>query len=187
MAEKVNQLRLISEFFTSTPQGASITDIASAQLLVSTLGTVHALANPLDTWQSIKGLFAFTGNRKGQLTPRLNENIFKAITATCAPGIATAVKEHVLQRSKQVKTGIRAQKGKRRFDGFGQTELASFAGTGTVKIVNLAELSPGSATLNATALDSYVNTYRLHRQTTQDLERGVQNMLKDMVNPVDNE
>jgi hypothetical protein len=187
MAEKITQLRLTSEFFTSTPKGVSIADIANAQMLVSTLGAVHALANPLDTWQSIKGIFAFAGNRKGQLTPRLNVYIFKAITATCAPGVAATVKEHILQRSKQVKAGIRAQKGKRRFDGFGQVELAAFAGTSMVKIVDLAALSPGCAALNATALDSYVNTYRLHRRTTQDLEHGVRSMLREMVNPVDNE
>jgi len=185
--EKINQLPLVTQFFADFPQDARVADIANAQMLVSTLGAVHALSNPLDAWQSIKGIFAFFGNRKGQLTPRLNEYIFKAIAATCAPGVAATVKEHVLQRSKQVKKGIRAQGGKKQFDGFGRAELALFVGTNTVKFQSLAEVNPLSVALNAAALDSHVQTYRIHRRNTTDMERGAKTMLTEMVNPTDDE
>jgi hypothetical protein len=186
--EKLNQLPLVGQFFSFAPNKASVTDLANAQLLIPTLAAVHTLSNPLSAWQSIKGVFAFLGNRKGQLTPRLNEYIFGAITASCVPAVATTVKDHVVQRSKRVKAGIRTKSGKKRFDEFGQGELASFAGMtaiGNLGVLDLAQVNPLSVALNSAALENYVKSYHLNRRNTADMEDSAKAILVDMVNPTD--
>jgi hypothetical protein len=186
--EKLNQLPLVSQFFSSTPNKASVTDIVNARLLISTLAAIHALSNPLSAWQSIKGFFAFLGNRKGQLTPRLNKYIFNAITASCVPPVATTVKDHVVRRSKQIKAGVRTMGGKKRFDEFGQGELASFASMtaiGNLGILDLAQVNPLSVALNSAALENHVESYRLNRRDTVDMEDAAKAMLDEMVNPTD--
>ncbi|KAH7356021.1 hypothetical protein BKA66DRAFT_256362 [Pyrenochaeta sp. MPI-SDFR-AT-0127] len=185
--EQLNQLSLITQFFAAAPQAAKVTEIANAQLLVSTLGAVHALANPLNFWQSFKGAFAFLGNRKGRLTPGLNEQIFSSITSICAGGISSSVKDHVLQRSKLVKNGIRGLRGKKRFEDYGWVELAAFAGTGPATVVDLTELCPSSVALDSTAVDSHVSTYHNDRKNTMDWEKDAKIMITSMVNPVDEE
>jgi len=189
-AEKLNQLPLVSQFFSSAPKSATVTDITNAQMLIATLAAVHALSNPLSSWQSIKGAFAFLGNRKGQLTPRLNEYIFRAITAGCVPAVAKTVKDHVLQRSKKIKTDIRSKSGKKkRFDEFGQGELASFAGMttaiGKLGVLDMAQVIPLSVALNSAALNSHVDGYHLHRRNTADMMHSAKALLDEMVNPAD--
>ena len=67
--EQLRQLPLLMQYFAAAPKSPVIDEITNAQPLVSALGAVHALANPLDAWQSFKGAFGFIGNRKGSLTP----------------------------------------------------------------------------------------------------------------------
>jgi hypothetical protein len=190
-AEKLKQLPLVTQFFAGALKNPSISDIGNAQMLVKTLGAVHALSNPLSVWQSVKGWFSFIGNRKGQLTPRLNEHIFKGITAACTPTVAASVKDHVLQRSKQVKTGIRAKKGKKSFEKFGEAELATYAGLtsdiGPLVVQDLMEVNPVSISMNSASLNGHLQTYDLHRKNTTNLESHAQKMLNTIVNPVDEE
>jgi hypothetical protein len=185
MSEKLTQLPLFTQFFAMAPKKAQIDDIAKAQLLVSTLGAIHAISNPIGPWQTIKGAFAFLGNRKGQLTPTVNERIYSAITGSCSVNMATTVKENILQRSKQVKTGIKATNGHKSFTAFGMQELAAFVHVQHVVMFDLTELKPLSVALNGAALQSSQQGYHVHRQTTLQMEDGANNMLSNMVNPVD--
>jgi hypothetical protein len=185
VSEKLAQLPLFTQFFAMAPKKAQVDDIAKAQLLVSTLGAIHAISNPIDFWQTIKGTFAFLGNRKGQLTPTVNERISAAITSSCSANVATTVKAHILQRSKQVKTGIQATKGHKSFTAFGSQELAAFARVQRVVMCDLTELKPLSVALNGAALQSTQQGYHVHRQTTMQMEDGARKMLSNMVNPVD--
>jgi hypothetical protein len=185
MSERLAQLPLFTQFFATAPKKAQVDDIAKAQLLVSTLGAIRAISNPIGLWQTIKGALAFVGNRKGQLTPTVNERIYAAITASCSANVATTVKEHILQRSKQVKTGILATKGHKSFTAFGTQELAAFVNVQPVVMFDLTELKPLSVALNTAALQSHQQGYHVHRQTTVQMEDGAKEMLRNMVNPVD--
>jgi hypothetical protein len=187
VAEKLDQLPLVSQFFSAV-KTVSVADIANAQPLVSTLAAVHALSNPLSRRQSIKGLFACFGNRKAQLTPRLNQYIFESITASCAPAVARTIKDHVAQRSVRIKAAIKAKRGKKRFYEFGQDELAAFAGMasiGTLAVLDLAQAVPRSIALNSAALHGHVESYKLHRLNTAGMEQSAKAMLASMVNPID--
>lgn len=184
-SEKLSQLPHVSQFFSAVKK-AGVTDMANAQLLISTLAAVHALSNPLSAWQSMKGIFACLGNRNGQLTPRLNQYIFESITASCAPTVAATVKDHVVQRSVRIKTAIKAKRGKKRFSEFGQGELASFAGMasiGALAVLDLAQAVPLSISLNSAALNTHVESYHFNRRNTADMEQSAKAMLVSMVNP----
>ncbi|KAF8855606.1 hypothetical protein BDZ45DRAFT_804902 [Acephala macrosclerotiorum] len=183
--DKLAQLHLFSQFFASAPKSAQITDIGKAQLLVSTLGTIHAIANPIGFWQSVKGAFAWVGNRKGQLTPAANAKILAAITASCSGDVAATVKSHMLQRSKQVKEGIKRGSGHKSFTNFGIGELTSFAGTKDVIVVDLTEVKAGSMALDGKALVGHQEGYRVQRQGTIKLEGVAKGVLRDIVNPVE--
>jgi hypothetical protein len=185
MSEKFTQLLLFTQFFAMIPKKAQIDDIAKAQLLVSTLGAIRAISNPIGFWQTIKGAFAFLGNRKGQLMPTVNERIYAAITDSCSADVANTVKEHIIHRSKQVKTGIQATKGHKSFTAFGTQELAAFVHVQPVVMFDLTELKPVSVALNSAALQSSQQGYHIHRQTTIQMEDGAKKMLSNMVNPVD--
>lgn len=163
-----------------------VSETATAQFLVSALGAVHALSNALSAWQGMKGAFAFLGNRKGRLTPQLNAYILDSISATCGTGVAGPVKDHVLQRSKQVKAGIKAVGGKKNFDGFGRAELAAFAGT-AFNYMDLTEVCAGSVALKQAQVDGMVRTHQMERKNTTDWETVAKNMLREMVNPVEEE
>jgi hypothetical protein len=167
------------------PRTAQVNDIAKAQLLVSTLGAIRAISNPIGFWQTIKGTFAFLGNRKGQLTPAANERIDAAITASCSAGVAPTLKEHIIQRSRQVKTGIQATNGHKSFTAFGMRELAAFVNVQHVDMYDLTELKPLSVALSSGELQRHEQVYHVHRQGTMQMEEGAKKMLKDMVNPVD--
>ena len=166
------------------PKTAQVDDIAKAQLLVSTLGAIRAIANPIGLWQTIKGVFAFLGNRKGQLTPTVNERISAAITGSCSANVANTVKRHVLQRSRQVKTGIQATNGHKSFTAFGTEELAAFVSVQRVIMFDLTELNPLSVALNGAALQSHQHGYHVHRRTTMEMEGEAKEILSTMVNPV---
>jgi hypothetical protein len=185
VSEKISQLPLFTQFIATAPKTAQVDDIAKAQLLVSTLGDIHAISNPIGLWQTIKGTFAFLGNRKGQLTPTANERIFAAITGSCSASVAATVKAHMLQRSKQVKTGIQTTNGPKSFTAFGTKELATFVNIQPVVMFNLTELKPLSVALNGAALQSHQQVYHVHRQSTMQIEVEAKKMLRAMVNPVD--
>jgi hypothetical protein len=131
------------------------------------------------------------GNRKGQLTPRLNEYISKSISASCSPAVEASVKDHVIQRSKQVKTAIKTSKGKKSFDRFGQAELATYSGLksdiGPLKIQDLTIWNPLSCFMNSASLNNHVGRYHMHRLNTTDLEGHAENLLSGIVNPPDEE
>jgi hypothetical protein len=167
------------------PKKAQIDDIAKAQLLISTLGAIRAISNPIGLWQATKGVFAFLSNRKGQLTPTVNKQIYAAITSSCSANVANTVKERILQRSKYVKTGIQATKGHKSFTAFGTWELAAFVNVQPVVMFDLTELKPVSVALNSAALQSSQEGYHIHRQTTMQMEDGAKQILNNMVNPVD--
>jgi len=185
VSEKLAQLPLFTQFFAMAPKNAQVDDIAKAQLLVSTLGVIRAISNPIGFWQTIKGTFAFLGNRKGQLTPTVNEQIYAAITGSCSANVATTVKEHILQRSRQVKTGIQATRGHKSFTAFGTQELTAFVNVQRVVMFDLTELKPLSVALNSAALQSHLQGYHVHQQTTMQMEDGAKKLLSTMVNPVD--
>jgi hypothetical protein len=183
--EKLAQLTLFSQFFAVAPKTTQVDEIGNAQLLVSILGAIHAIANPIGFWQSMKGAFAFMGNRKGQLTPAANQLIFAAITDSCSPSVAATVKEHLLQRSKQVKTGIKSVGGRKSFTAFGTTELKAFVHVERVVMFDLTELKPGSVSLNSAALQSHQQGYHVRRKDTGQMVENVKKVLEEHVNPVD--
>lgn len=183
-SEQLHQLTLLSQFFAAAPKAQQIQDTSAAQMLVSTLGAIHALSNPLSSWQSIKGTFAFLGNRKGRLTPQLNKHIMDIITTTCAASAAGPVKEHMLQRSKLVKTGIRKAGGKKNFEIFGRSELATHAGT-AFNFMDLTDIYTGSVALAQAQVNGLVSTYQVERKNTTDWEVLAKAQLVEMVNPVD--
>jgi hypothetical protein len=183
--EKLSQMPLTSLFFSMAEQQVRVVDIAQAQMLVSTLGAIHALANPLSFWQSMKSAFSFCGNRKGQLTSKLNERIFLAIEKACTPDLAISVKDHVLQRSKQVKDGIRIQGGPKNFIRFGQSELGAFASMTSVTVHDLTALQPVSTAMNSHQLGQHRSQYHVHRETTETLKTHAKTQIQEMVNVVD--
>jgi hypothetical protein len=185
VSEKISQLPLFSQFFAAAPKNEQVDDIGNAQLLVSTLGAIHAISNPIGFWQSIKRAFAFLGNRKGQLTPAANERIFAAITDSCSASVATAAKAHLLQRSKQVKAGIQTTKGPKSFTAFGTKELTAFVNVQKVLMFDLTELKPLSVALNSAALQSHQQGYYIHREDTKQIQEKVKKVLEEHVNPVD--
>jgi hypothetical protein len=156
-------------------------------MLVSTLGAIHAIANPIGFWQSVKGAFSFMGNRKGQLTPAANQRIFAAITDSCSAGVAAIVKEHLLQRSKQVKAGIQSISGPKSFTAFGTKELTAFVNVSKVVMFDLTELKPGSLVLNSAALQSHQQGYHVHKTNTGLMVDNVKKVIEEHVNPVDEE
>ncbi|ORY18621.1 hypothetical protein BCR34DRAFT_582903 [Clohesyomyces aquaticus] len=182
---QLDQLPQIRQFFAAAPGNAQINDIASAQPLISTLGAIHALSNPLSAWQSFKSIFGFLGNRKARLTPQLNSQIFASMASTCTPAVAGTAKSHLLQRSKQVKAGIRAKGGKKRYQDFGLTEVAAFAGTTGATVVELVDVFSGSVALDQKMLDAMCGTWQSECRNREAWEGGAKMMLKQMVNPVD--
>ncbi len=180
---------LTSLFFDAAPASPQITDIAKAQLLVQTLGAVHAASNPLSFWQSIKAAFAFCGNRKGQLTGKLNERIFLAVEKACSAEVAATVKEHVLSRSAQVKSGITKAQGSaggpKSYERFGKTELAAFVGVEAVEVCDLAALQPVSVAMNGVVLAGHQQTYAAQKQETEGLKWHAEMQIKEMVNAED--
>ena len=183
--EQLNQLPLVTQFFDAAPKTVVLTSLADSQPLIWTLGAVHALANPLSGWQSFKKVFAFLGNRKGRLTPALSQLILSSIKSICAEDVTGTVKKNLLERSKQVKSGIRGVGGMKRFQGFGMLELATFAGSGTFRIADLTELCPLSKALVSDAVDAHVRTYHTDRKNTMDWEKHAKETITSMVNPVD--
>lgn len=99
--------------------------------------------------------------------------------------MATTVKEHLLQRSKQVKTGIKSLPGPKSFTAFGTRELAAFVNVSTVVMLDLTELKPGSVALDSAALQSHQEGYHVHKSKTGVMVEDVKELLKDHVNPVD--
>jgi hypothetical protein len=125
------------------------------------------------------------GNRKGQLTPAANERIFVAITDSCSASVAITVKEHILQRSKQVKTGIKSMSGPKSFTAFGSKELAAFINVQKVVMFDLTELKPGSVALKTAALQSHQQGYYTKKTDTGLMVENVKKVLEEHVNPVD--
>lgn len=185
--EKVNQLPLFTQFFDAAPTNAQVDNIGRAHLLISTLGTIHAISNPIGFWQNVKSAFAFLGNRKGQLTPTLNESIFAAITGSCSPNVVATVNAGMLQRSKQVNTGIQATAGPKSFTNFGTKELPAIFSGPPVELSDLIELKPISVSLSGAEFQNHHNTYHLHRRGTEHITANAKNILNTMVNPVDGE
>ena len=189
--EKLSQLPLTSLFFSLVPQIPQVTNAAHAQLLASALGAVHALANPLSAWQSLKAAFSCCGNRKAQLTAKLNEQIQLAIDRTCAPDVAGAVQQAITQRSGQVKAGINASVGNgktgghKNFDRFGQAELAGFASVSGVMVHDLTTLKPVSTSMKKSELDNHRHHHMTHQQTTETLKTHAEAKIKEMVNAED--
>ena len=205
-SETMLHLALTDEFFvqaTAVPTAITEAGSAGAQLLVSVLGAMHAVGNPLSPWESVKAVFAFLGHRKGRLTPKLNQRISDTLSSVSGPGVAMVLKEHVLQRSAQVKAGVRAvvkirgphataasQKSRQlRFDnGFGQGELARLAGAEQNlegAMVDLTELKPDSVAFSSGAYESHVETWSAGQKRTEELEKGARAMLSSMVSPED--
>jgi hypothetical protein len=101
--------------------------------------------------------------------------------------VAAAVKEHLLQRSKQVKMGIKAAKGPKSFAAFGTKELSAFVNVQKVVMFDLTELKPLSAPLNSAALQIHQRGYHVQRQDTKTMEEKVKKVLEEHVNPIDEE
>ena len=182
----MKQLHLLSQFFAAAPQTAQIDDIGKAQLLVTTLGAVHAIVNPIGFWQSIKSGLSFLGNRKGQLTPVANAKILSSITASCSTDVAVAVKSHMLQRSKQVKMGIKTLKSPHKsFTNFGLGELTVLSGMENPMMVDLTEVKGGSEALDVKTLTNHKEGNRIHRNETLRMESEAKKQITEMVNPVD--
>jgi hypothetical protein len=114
-----------------------------------------------------------------------NERIYAAITGSCSANVATTLKKHIIQRSRQVKTGIQATNGHKSFTAFGTQELAAFVNVQPVVMYDLTELKPRSVALNSAELQSHEQEYHVHRRSTMQMEEGAKKMLKTMVNPVD--
>jgi len=91
----------------------------------------------------------------------------------------------MLQRSQQVKSGIRLVGGKKRFDGFGRAEVATFAGVPSPTFVDLVDLCPASVALSATSFIAQNNTYQQDQMKTTSLEHEAKKFLQVIVNPVD--
>ncbi|KAK3688012.1 hypothetical protein B0T22DRAFT_489779 [Podospora appendiculata] len=189
--EKLAQMPLTSLFFSLVPQHPQVTDVAQAQRLASALGAVHALANPLSFWQSVKAAFSWCGNRKGQLTAKLNEQILLAVDRACgaAPDVAAAVRQAVMQRSGQVKAGIRASHrgggGHKNFDRFGQAEVAGFASVSGVVVHDLTALQPVSRSMNKTQVDRRRRSHWANQHMMGTLNTRAETQLKEMVNAED--
>jgi len=152
---------------------------------------VHALANPLSFWQSVKAAFSFCGNRKGPLTTKLNEQIQLAVERACAPAVAAAVSQEVMQRSAQVKAGINAAASHggtgahKNFVRFGQSELASFASVSGVMVHDLAALKPVNEAMKRDQVGHHRHRHHLHRQATETLKTHARAQIQEMVNAED--
>ncbi|KAK7957799.1 hypothetical protein PG988_012647 [Apiospora saccharicola] len=145
-AGKVMQMPLTSHFFYSSLPDEQVEDVEKAQLLILALGTVHAICNPLSSWQSIKAAFASLGNRQGHRhKSRIPDLISSVIRRTCDPSIADTVNNHVMARSEQVKQGIRSQPKSlpKSYAWFGNQELAAFTNStcGWVDLLDTRETS----------------------------------------------
>ncbi|KAK4448720.1 hypothetical protein QBC34DRAFT_464461 [Podospora aff. communis PSN243] len=193
-AEKLSQLPLTSLFFSLWEQSAGPRQLAAAdaaQLFAWVLGAVHAQANPLSFWQSMKQAFACCGNRKANLTAKLNERISLAVEQLCGDA-AAAVQAEVSRRSSQVKTGIAAKAGgghPKNFDVFGLSELEAFVGVapGTLQVHELTALVPTSVGMTAAQLAVHQDQYYVGRQVTGRLEQHAKAQIDAMVNPTDEE
>ncbi|KAK5651900.1 hypothetical protein OQA88_11559 [Cercophora sp. LCS_1] len=183
--EKLSQMPLTSLFFSLAPEQPRVTDIAEAQRLASALGAVHALANPLSFWQSVKAAFSCCGNRKGQLTAKLNEQILLAVDRACAPDVAAVVHKAVMERSGQVKTGIHASGGHKNFDRVGQAEVAAFVSVSGLMVHDLTALQPVSTAMNTAQVDSHRRNHWAHQQMMGTLKTHAEIQLKEMVNAED--
>jgi len=189
--EKLTHLTLTRQFLSAAPTNPQITDATAAttQLLISTLGAIHALANPLGAWQSIKGAFSWLGNRKGQLTSQLNGQLLAALAGASAADAIPTLKKEMLTRSKQVKTGIRANRGPKRFFDYGKTELAALVGAEGASqmpgMVDLSEVEPNSKGMGVADLQAYAQDGEMRGQKMRYLEGAAKEKLEVMVNPVD--
>ncbi|KAH7133667.1 hypothetical protein EDB81DRAFT_949960 [Dactylonectria macrodidyma] len=188
--EKLAQLHLFSEFFAMAPAVASgqVTDVGRAQLLTQTLGAVHAMSNSLSRWQSVKSAFRFLGNRKGRLSPKLNEAIQSSIAATCSPDVAAAIREHVQQQSKKVKDVIVGAKdtfGHKNFEGVLHQEVAKFVDVDEVGFHDLTDLNQLSIALYGRALKVHRDQSHLHRQNQENFSKHAKGVLHALVNPAD--
>jgi hypothetical protein len=47
VSEKISQLPLFTQFFAAAPKTTQVDDIGNSRLLVSTLGAIHAISNPI--------------------------------------------------------------------------------------------------------------------------------------------
>jgi hypothetical protein len=183
--EKMDQLTQVNNFISTAPKSVRIHDIAQAQLFIATLSSLHAISNPLSFWQSTKGVFSFFGNRKGQLTPRLNKDIQAIISGACADPIEVAVKQAVMQRSKAIKQDIKKGDKKKTFDGVANSELAKFSGMQSVTVVNLGEENKGSVAMDSKVFENHVTGYANHQATATSMHNDAKRLLSEMVNPVD--
>ncbi|CAM1507669.1 Fc.00g073100.m01.CDS01 [Cosmosporella sp. VM-42] len=189
--EKMTQLHLVSKFFAMAPIIATgqVTNTAQAQLLTQTLGAVHAISNSLSFWQLVKSAFRFLGNRKARVSPKLNEAVQASIVTTCSPDVVAAIKEHVEQRSKQIKdviVGAKATIGHKNFTGVLHKELAELAQVTQISLYDLTELNPLSISLNAQSLKVVQDQFQLHRQNQENLSNYAKRVLHTHLNPVDN-
>lgn len=99
--------------------------------------------------------------------------------------MAATVKEHLLQRSKQVKVGIKSVGGHKNFGTFGLGELSALVGMTGVNWVDLTEVRDGSMAMSTAALQGHQNGYQIHRQTTMELKSAAEQRLREMVNQFD--
>jgi hypothetical protein len=133
----------------------------------------------------MKETFACCGNRKGQLTAKLNEQV-KIVVERCSqsPEVASAVMAEVLTRSRQVKTGITALKGSgsKNFDKFGQTELATFTSATAVEVYDLTSVNPISTAMTTDQLDKHRGHYTFHRDNTETLKSHATTRIQETVN-----
>jgi hypothetical protein len=183
VGEKLSQLPLVAQFFNPVPQQAQVLEVGHAEQLVSALGAVHAISNSIGFWQAVKGALAFLGDRKGQLTPKLNQHIYASVSTACGASIAAEVTKAVRQRSKQVKAGIKASGSHKSFTAFGMQELADLVGARSASVSDLAQLTPQSVALSSDDFQSRKRSYHIHHQSFQIMEAGARALLSDMVNP----
>ncbi|KAK4449879.1 hypothetical protein QBC34DRAFT_462541 [Podospora aff. communis PSN243] len=185
-SKKLFHLPLTRHFLSAAPTGGQIAYDATntTRLLVSTLGTIHAQANPLGVWQSIKGAFFFLGIRKGQLTSALNQQLFAALASTCSPKVAARVKKDILEYSKMVKVKIRrhrAIRGPKTFFDFGKAELAGLL----PKMVDLSEINLNSKALGLIEFETHVREMLSRKEKVDQMEAEAKDKLVALVNPVD--
>lgn len=95
----------------------------------------------------------------------------------------------MLARSKQVKTGIRANRGPKRFSDFGKAELAALVGAEGASqmpsMVDLSEVEPNSKALGVAELQEHAQDGEMRGQRMRYLEGAAKEKLEVMVNPVD--
>jgi hypothetical protein len=91
----------------------------------------------------------------------------------------------MLQRSRQVSTGIQALGGQKSFTGFGMQELKGWMNVQAIAMFDLTELKPLSVAMDQAGLRSAQQVYHVHRQNTVVMEHGAKRQLSEMVNVVD--